>query len=93
MQVSAGRRCLLCAGLTAPTEACVACLLSQLSRSVQCLTAHVASCGDTNTRMQWTDTHTSAAADTCHLFDKVFIAVQSDMFLNCHQLMSTPQTI
>lgn len=71
-------------GLTAPMEACMACLLSHLSRSVQRLTAHFAHCGDTNTRMHWTDAHTSAAADTCHLLDKVFIAVQSDMFLNCH---------
>lgn len=79
-------------GLTAPTEACMARLLSQLSRSVQRLTAHFVRCGDTNTRMQWTDTHTSAA-DTCHLLDKVFIAVSLTCFLVATQLMSTSQMI
>lgn len=79
-------------GLTAPKEACMARLLSLLSRSVQRLSAHFARCGDTNTRMQWTDTLLLLLIHaTC--LTKCSLLFSLTCFLIATQLMSTPQTI
>lgn len=92
MQVSAGRRYLLCAGADSPYGSLHGSSPFPAVTFCSAPDCSLARCGDTNTRIQWTDTHTSAA-DTCHLLDKVLIAVSLTCFLVATQLMSTSQMI